>query len=241
MAARKLVTYVERPGAELQLWENQIEGQKEWEMVINGVFIMASYNHLSSELLIKNALQRMDKREGLDILIGGLGMGYTVKEACRYSGVARIEVVEIEPVVVEWNRLYFQDENAGCLDDARVRVVNGDFHDYVMGTPHVYDIITMDIDNGSMMLVQEGNRRVYNSGFFLKIRDILAPGGVFAVWSCNQDPELEERLGEVFSVCEMDEVIEEHNRRQVPYYLYFAGDLKPQMDADKRGYNNRYR
>lgn len=234
MAARKLVTRVERPGAELQLWENRIEGRKEWEMVINGVFIMASYNHLSSELLVKNAVQRVDKREGLDILIGGLGMGYTVKEACRYPEVVRIEVVELEPVVVEWNRLYFQDENAGCLDDARVRVVNGDFHDYVMVTPHVYDIITMDIDNGPMMLVQEGNRRVYDSGFFRKVREILAPGGVFAVWSCNHDPRLAERLEEEFSVCEMDEVIEEHNRRQVPYYLYFAYDLKPQMYADGR-------
>lgn len=73
-----------------------------------------------------------------------------------------------------------------------------------------------------MLLVKEGNSRVYDVSFFKKVKEIMKPGALFVIWSCNHDENLFEKMREFFSDCRVEEVIEEHNNRQVPYYLYFA-------------------
>lgn len=206
--------------SEVVLWEEEINGVSEFELVINGVFIMASYNHLSSELLVRHAVKPGISNQA--ILIGGLGMGYTVKEACSFSEVNRIDVVEIEPVIVEWNRTWLKELNGNCLEDARIRVIEEDFYHYVQKCEHSYDLISMDIDNGPMMLVNEQNERVYQAQFFEKISSMLKPTGVFAIWSCDYDEALEQEVRLVFGDCTVEEIIEEHSQRQVPYYLYFG-------------------
>ncbi len=219
---RNVVARAVQGDSELQLWENYLNGTKEYEMVINGVFIMASYNSLSSELPIRNAINRVRPAEDLGILIGGLGMGFTVKEACAYPGVARVDVVEIEPVIVEWNKQYLQSYNKNCLANQRVRLVISDFYDYVINTRNLYDIICMDIDNGPMMLVKESNRRVYEPGFFRRIKEIMNPGAVFVIWSCNEAQTLVEQMKEVFPDSWVERVTEEQGGREVPYFLYYS-------------------
>ncbi|MDD4754166.1 MAG: hypothetical protein PHT78_13155, partial [Desulfitobacteriaceae bacterium] len=86
---------------------------------------------------------------------------------------------------------------------------------------HKYHIICMDIDNGPMMLAKESNHRVYRKSFFQRINDILKPGGVFGVWSCNPDQNLIREGESIFSRCTLETVWEEHQGRQVPYYLYY--------------------
>ncbi len=221
-AARTLLAQIQEGKDVLQLWERRLGRQKEYEMVINGVFIMATYNRLSSELLIRNALRRFPAQEGLQVLIGGLGMGFTVREACRHPGIGLVDVVELEATVIEWNRSYFTEFNHNCLSDPRVCVLQEDFYDYVANTVKEYDIIGMDIDNGPMMLVSEGNRRVYDVMFFRRTHGILKPGGVFAVWSCNPAPALLSGLAGVFADAWLEVVNEEHQGESVPYYLYFG-------------------
>ncbi len=220
---RRMVAKENYGGTELQLWENYVNGRWEYEMIINGVFIMASYNAHSSKLLFRRAIERKKPAEDIRVLIGGLGMGFTVKEACSFPGVNGIDVVEIEPVIMEWNRRYFRDYNGNCLNDRRVRVVPGDFYDYVMRAGQPYDIITMDIDNGPAMLVREGNHRVYSPDFFRRIKEILRPGGIFVIWSCTEEPNLAARLRETFTECQVEQVAENHGGRDWPYYLYLAG------------------
>lgn len=209
-------------GTKMQLWEHYIDERKELEMIIDGVFIMASYNHLSSELLIRNAMKQLGTAKDIDILIGGLGMGFTVREACSYPDVKEIDVVEMQPVVVNWNREILSECNGRCLQDDRVRVIVDDFYDYVSAHDKQYHIISMDIDNGPMMLVTASNERVYNLDFFKKIKEIMKPGGIFVIWSCNQDTGLLEQTRQVFDQCYEEEVIEEHNGRKISYFLYFA-------------------
>jgi spermidine synthase len=205
---------------EIVLWENQVDGAMEYELVINGIFIMASYNHLSSELLVRNAV--MPPKNGLHILVGGFGMGYTVKEACSLQGVARIDVVEIEPVIIEWNRTWFENLNSACLEDERVHVISDDFYDYIRRCENQYDLISMDIDNGPMMLVNDRNSRVYRAGFFKDVHSRLNHGGVFAVWSCNHAEGLQQEIDQVFGECRVQEVVEQHQGQNVSYFLYFG-------------------
>lgn len=218
---RRLLEEKKSGSSELQLWENFIDGKKEFELVINGVFIMATYNGFSSQLLVRNGLEKLIDGRPAKILIGGLGMGYSVKEACLHPNLCRVDVVELEPTVVEWNRKNLLDINEHCLDDPRVCVKIGDFFDYVMHTADQYDLIAMDIDNGPMMLVKESNQRVYGKDFFNRVKDVIKPGGVFAVWSCNHEPGLTNLGNQVFPSCTMETVFEEHNNRRVPYFLYF--------------------
>lgn len=209
-------------GIDFLLRRVPIDDRLEYELTINGVFIMASYNHLSSELLVRSAPKYMDADADLHILIGGLGMGYTVSEACSLESVTKVDVVEKHSIVVDWNREYLSEGNKNCLDDPRVRVILSDFYLYILNTEQKYHLICMDIDNGPMMLVEETNLRVYHREFFQQIKPHLQPGGVFAVWSCNPDPELEEELGNVFTSCTVEEVYEVHQGAEVPYYIYFA-------------------
>ena len=218
---RELIAEQRNKGSELQLWKSIMGGNSEYELVVNGVFIMATYNRLSSELLVRNGIKKAVPEEKLKVLIGGLGMGFSVKEAGLFPCVDRIDVVEIEPTIAIWNRAYLKDVNKNCLEDHRVNVNIADFYQFVMNASHKYHIICMDIDNGPMMLAKESNHRVYRKGFFQRIYDILKPGGVFGVWSCNPDQNLI-REGEcIFPECNMETVWEEHQGRQVPYYLYY--------------------
>ncbi|MGI5920907.1 MAG: hypothetical protein ACOX6I_04150 [Syntrophomonadaceae bacterium] len=221
MSGRKLIDERNDRGARLQLWEHLINGHREMEMVIDGIFIMASYNHLSSELMIRKALQYIGETN-IDILVGGLGMGFTIQEACSHTNVRSIDVVEIQPAIVEWNHKELRDYNGGCLEDSRVKVIVDDFYDYVTMTKEHYDIIAMDIDNGPMMLVKADNERVYNREFFTRVKAVMKAAGIFVIWSCNPEPELLNTARQVFAECFMEQVVEEHSGRSVPYYLYFA-------------------
>lgn len=217
---RRLLVQTDCSGAELQLWEHIVEGKREHELVMNGVFLMASYNRLSSQALIRTALERVGAREDVQVLIGGLGMGFSAGEACRRPNVSRIDVVEISPMIVAWNQEFFREHNQNCLDDERVRVIVCDFHDYVCESNETYDVVCMDIDNGPALLVREQNRRVYEAGFFARVKTLLRPCGVFLVWSCSEDKALEDAGRAVFSTCEVETVTERHNGKDVPYFLY---------------------
>jgi len=217
---RTLIEDTDCEGARLQLWEHVVQGKREHELVMNGVFLMASYNRESSEALIHAAMKRLGDRGGVRVLIGGLGMGFTASEACREPSIARIDIVELSPTILAWNRQYFEEHNQHCLDEERVRVIVDDFHDYVSQTKDTYDAILMDIDNGPALLVREPNRRVYTSGFFERVRNALTPGGVFVVWSCSEEDLLEQAGRQVFPGCDVETIVENRDGRDCRYFLY---------------------
>lgn len=80
---RLLIEEQRNEETELQLWENWLNGKREWEVVVNGVFIMSTYNSLSSEILVRSGLARIAAPSPWQVLIGGLGMGFSVQEACQ--------------------------------------------------------------------------------------------------------------------------------------------------------------
>ena len=219
METRRLLSSYTDGDRTLQLWEAEMEGERAYELVSGGVFLMASYNALSSERMVSRAIERFGHPRSL--LIGGLGLGYSAREACLDRELTRIDVVEIDRQIIEWNRELLAPR-LGALDDPRLRILEGDFLRYIEAEGPVYDCICMDIDNGPMLLVHPQNEAVYHRPFFERVIERLSPGGIFVIWSCGEAAELLDRMCSLFARCEVEVIEEEHRGRPVPYYLYFG-------------------
>ena len=218
---RRLIAHVDEPGKVRQLWVNEINGTLEYEMIVNGLFLMATNNADTEALLVRQAVALADAHGG-DILIGGLGMGYSVKEACiNSSSLASIDVVELDPVVIDWNKTLI-DCNREYLADSRVRIIQDDFIDYVKTTDKRYHAICMDIDNGPMLLAYEKNAAAYAPSFFARVLEVLHEGGVFAVWSGNRDDQLVCDMAEAFRGFSVEEAYQEIQGKRIAYYLFFG-------------------
>jgi spermidine synthase len=225
---RKMIENVFTKNSELQLWKYEHGEKEEFEIIINGVFIMATYNSGSSEFLIRNAVSRIEEDGPLSVLIAGFGMGFTVSEACRDERIKSIDVVEMEEVIVDWNKRYFKTFEQSCFDSERVKLYIDDFYKHAINSKKSYDIVCIDIDNGPMLLVNEGNEKVYTCEFMRVVAGVLNKDGICVIWSCDRDRRLEQSMEDVFDQVEIEELTEKFKGRDVSYYLYFGRkrDLK---------------
>lgn len=175
-----------------------------YEIISNGVFLMDTRNGESERLLVTAALE--PAAGAPRVLIGGLGVGFSVAEAVR-APCAEVIVVELEPAIVGWHRTHLRACSAGALDDPRVRVVRADLLDWLRTTPATpdttYDAICLDIDNGPDWTVTDGNAALYGEAGLELLAGRLAPGGVLTVWSANASPGFEARLRARFGTVEV--------------------------------------
>ncbi len=214
---------VETERGELVLRRREEEGGPVYEIVSNGVFLMASTNAHSARQLTRLGLEPLRGRGGLRVLIGGLGMGFTLQAALEMKGVVRAEVVEVESRVVEWCRAYFGPLNGDALADGRVVVVTADLARYLEGDIGPYDGILLDIDNGPTWLVFEENAAVYSRPALERMRSLLKPGGVLAVWAAERAADFLQTLQEVFAWVDERVVMETAAGRTTEYIIYRAG------------------
>jgi spermidine synthase len=157
--------------------------------------LMGSTDHISEEALATMTAERLDDRSG-SVLIGGLGMGFTLRAALAVLGPeATLTVAELVPEIIAWARGPMAEMTAGCLDDPRVHVVLDDVAALIALARGPYDAILLDVDNGPDGLVREGNDRLYTTAGLAAARAALTPGGVLAVWSAAKDPKFARRLG----------------------------------------------
>lgn len=156
---------------------------------LNGRQLMAS-NATVSELLLADLacdFRHAVARPG--ILIGGLGLGFTLRRVLEIAGPnAAVRVVELLPDVVTWNRELLQDLNGALLDDPRVEVVTGDVFDSIKDGSDRYDAILLDVDNGPTSFVQTKNSRLYGTKGLAMLRRSLRPRGRLALWSAEPEP-----------------------------------------------------
>jgi spermidine synthase len=117
-----------------------------FEVISNGVFLMDTRNGSSERRLVSAALERHPAP--VRVLIGGLGVGFSLLEALSDERVARIDVVEIEPAVVDWHRTHLARYSSGALDQSRVSLIPGDVTEHLRTTTARYDVICLDVDNG---------------------------------------------------------------------------------------------
>jgi spermidine synthase len=184
-----------------------IPGGDELELVRHGTdyVIMLGRNELmstrmqfSEEQLAELTLERLGTAAPR-LLIGGYGMGFTLRAAlARMGPQGQVTVAEIVPEILEWARGPLVELTGSCLEDSRASIELCDvaalIDDAVDGTTARYDAILLDVDNGPDGIVRDGNERLYTRTGIARARDALAPGGLLAVWSAAPDPKFARRL-----------------------------------------------
>lgn len=159
------------------------------------------------------------------ILIGGLGLGFTLKKVAALSGAeAVIDVAELIPEVVSWNREFLQEVNGRLLDDPRVRVHVGDVY-HLLGSrkgDNRYHAILLDVDNGPDALVQRSNDRIYARPGLQRVRNALMPRGRVVFWSSHPDPRFALDLRNCFSRVETVAAKEYPKAKRQAHTLFVA-------------------
>jgi len=161
----------------------------EFFLKLNGRQLMGS-NSTASELLLADLACKFRQPVARpNILIGGLGLGFSLRRVLEIAGPdASVRVTELLPEVVAWNREFLLALNGRLLDDPRVEVVTGDVFDCIKNWPGRYDAILLDVDNGPTSFVQAQNSRLYSAKGLSMIRRSLRPGGRVAFWSAEPEP-----------------------------------------------------
>jgi spermidine synthase len=176
-----------------------------FEVIANGMFLMDTRGGASERLLVNAAADRMP--DGGHVLIGGLGVGFSLAAATGHPRIGRVTVVEREPAVIAWARGPLAHVHGHALDDERVRCVEADLIDYLRylrgGTADRFDAICLDVDNGPDWTVTDANRGLYDDAGLATIRGRLAGNGVLTVWSATAAPEFEARLRALFDEVEV--------------------------------------
>ncbi len=163
-----------------------------YEVISNGVFLMDTRAGQSERLLVDAALDAAP--DGATVLIGGLGVGFSLARAVRSAKPAEIVVVEIEPAIVAWHRTHLARFSRGALDDPRVRVVTADLVAWLRSVGERFDAICLDTDNGPDWTVFDGNTALYDSDGAALLRERLNPGGILAVWGAADNPAYADQL-----------------------------------------------
>jgi len=165
------------------------------QIIANGCFLMDTSDGRSERLLVRAALNELDASGGRPapaLLIGGLGVGFSLAEAAAEPRWGRITVVEREEAVIDWHRDGPLGEvSAAALADSRTRVVHADLLAHLADGGEPYDALCLDIDNGPDWTVTEDNGQLYSPAGLALCARRLAPGGVLAVWSAQPSPEFE--------------------------------------------------
>ncbi|MFJ5278149.1 spermidine synthase [Streptomyces parvulus] len=168
------------------------------QIIANGCFLMDTSDGRSERRLVDaaaDALAAAGRRTAPHLLIGGLGVGFSLAHAAADPRWGRVTVVEREPAVIDWHRtgpLSALSERA--LADPRTKIVEADLVSHVNETSDTYDALCLDIDNGPGWTVTEGNDGLYAPSGLAGCARLLRPGGVLAVWSAQPSPEFEETL-----------------------------------------------
>jgi spermidine synthase len=149
----------------------------------------------SEAALASLACKKIEAIKSPHLLIGGLGMGFTLRAALAVLGAdARIMVAELVPAVVAWARGPMAGIFAGSLDDPRANIFEGDVFDVIRSTPRTFDAILLDVDNGPEGLTRKANDALYDSTGLKATWTALRPRGVLAVWSSGPNPPFAKRL-----------------------------------------------
>jgi spermidine synthase len=167
----------------------------EYIILANGKSLMSSRMHGSEEAMAALACRRLRTMERPCVLVGGLGMGFTLRATLDLlQPDARVVVAELVSAVVEWNRGPLGPLAGHPLKDKRVQIDVGDVAVTLSSCPDRFDAVLLDVDNGPAAFTASDNAGLYDDRGLAAIRAALKPGGVLAVWSARADRKFEQRL-----------------------------------------------
>ena len=157
--------------------------------------LMSTRKHGSEDALGALPCRRLGNRETQRVLIGGLGMGFTLAAALKEVGPgAEVTVAELIPEVVDWNRGPLGECSGFPLDDPRTIVHVGDVVKLLRRKRGYYDVIALDVDNGPEGLTQSSNDWLYSGSGIVAAQEALTPNGILAYWSAGPDQAFHDRL-----------------------------------------------
>jgi spermidine synthase len=181
------------PGADVEL--RLMRRGDEFSMMLGANELMNSRLSGSEEALATLACRRIEAIKRPHLLIGGLGMGFTLRAALAVLGSgARITVAELVPAVVAWARGPMAKLFGGSLTDPRASICELDVVEVIRSHAAAFDAILLDVDNGPEGLIRKANDALYDLKGLNAIRRALRPGGVLAIWSSGPDPSFTKRL-----------------------------------------------
>lgn len=214
------------------------------ELRANGVFVMDTVE-TESERAMATATLAASRRSGRTprrVLVGGLGLGFTLGEVLADAFVEHVTVVEIEAGLVEWMRDGTIPHGPALLADDRVELITADIADFLRGPEPAgepaggggeggggggaggdhaaYDLVLLDVDNGPGYLVHESNAHLYEAPLLSLVRERMADDGTLVIWSAFEEPELPLEMHDVFGNCRALPIPVDLQGREEQYWLY---------------------
>lgn len=191
----RLIDEATEHGTTLRLYQRGIDYSIR---VDNAGDLMNSRTHHSEDVLAELACKPIANRNNVHVLVGGLGMGFTLAAALLHAGPkAKVTVSELMPAVVRWNREHLGIV-AGCpLDDERVHVIEQDVGKVMQENQQGFDAIMLDVDNGPDAFTRDDNDSLYGFRGLNNAYDALKPGGILTVWSAFSDTAFTQRMKKV--------------------------------------------
>jgi len=223
MKPRELIGTAKVPGGvELRLFRHGDDHM----IMVDANELMSSRVGGSEEALALMTCERLGKPNA-HLLIGGYGMGFTLRAALGVLGPdARLTVAELVPEIINWARGPMAALTAGCLDDPRVHLVAGDVAAAIASGTKRYDAILLDVDNGPSGLVRTANDGLYSLRGLALARAALRPGGILAIWSAAPDAAFTRRLKDAgFKVDEV--IVRARSNGKGPRHTIWFAELRP--------------
>ena len=215
------VARAESERGELVLRERDApDGSSVLELRANGVFVMDTAETTSERALATEALRRHEDPQR--VLVGGLGLGFTLAEVLEDDRVRHVVVAEIEPALVRWLHEGTVPHGPALLSDRRVQVVTGDVAEILAAADAAYDLVLLDVDNGPGYLVHDANAALYGADLLAVTRRAVRPGGLCVIWSAARDEALREAMTSVFGEAEEAGYDVDLQGREEQYWLYWS-------------------
>jgi len=214
------IARAESERGEIVLRERRDEGAPTaLELRVNGVFVMDTLETTTERALANAALEMVENPA--DVLVGGLGLGFTMHEVLADPRVERITVVELEQAIVDWMRDGTVEHGPQMLADARLTVAVGDVAQVLAEAGEAaYDLVLLDVDNGPGYLVHGANAALYQEPFLSAARRACREAVV--IWSADQAPQLEAAMRAVFGNVEPRPYDVHLGERDERYWLYVS-------------------
>lgn len=206
-------------GVELRLMQRD----DEFTILLEHDELMSTRASTSERALATLTATRLGPQDAPEWLIGGYGMGYTLRAALAVLGKdAAVTVAEIVPEIIDWARGPMRALTAGCLDDPRVLLVKEDVALLIDSGQDCYDAILLDVDNGPDGLVRPDNDELYHRDGLHAAMAALRRGGILAVWSAHGDPAFTQRLTDAGFEVDQVTALETENDRGASHVIWFA-------------------
>lgn len=206
-------------GVELKLYRRGAD----FMIVLDRNELMSTRMNGSEIALAEMTCDRLKGRKAPQMLIGGYGMGFTLRAALAQLGTdAGVTVAEIVPEIIQWAQGPMAELTAGCLEDKRVALFDGDVAALIERSESRYDAILLDVDNGPDGLTRIENDRLYNARGLAVARRALRPGGILAIWSAAPDNAFMRRLSQAGFIVDEVPVRARTNGKGPRHVIWFA-------------------